>query len=132
MSYKLIKHEEKKYHNLKDIIERGEDLFICYGGRGQGKTYFRYTIEGMQRMLNEYHNAIGRVDFKASKDISKSQIDKYVITEKDKRDFFNTVLNFYEKMFEYTIDGKEVSAREFFNYVNKLNLSSAYGTMVDK
>lgn len=138
----------KNYRYLKDIWERGEDIFVTMP-RHCGYSAVQKINMSARQMLGEKY-----IMLKAPRDLSSQSISNCRVpidvlmyfTKKDKlvdellrrrqwEEYFDKLLDFYDRIFTYTIDGKEVSAREFYEYVRvdgKVKMASTYGEMVTK
>ena len=128
----------EQYRYLKDILERGEDIFITTG-RQNGKARITETVNNIAKELNGNKH----LDLRATKALKRNyNTQDYVrdtiqIKTKDylrnaTEHFVRNMTEAYLNSFVYFIDGNEVSKEEFFKYVSKLKMASVYGEVVTK
>ena len=132
-----------EYRYLEDIWERNENIFegIQFSSRGYGKRYYiSSAISSAHKWLQDRY-----VELKAPRDLSPQSISNCRVptnvliyfTKEDEmidkllrrkcEDYFGTILDFYDKLYKYTIDGKEVSAKEFYEYVKIVDKENEKG-----
>lgn len=113
------------YRHVKDVndIEQfGDEVYFITPARHCG-----YTLA--QKIYMDTMQSLGKncVMLKATKETPVPFNEKFTLSKEEQDNYFDRVLDFYDKLFKYTIDGKEVSAKEFYEHVRIIDRENEKG-----
>lgn len=119
-----------EYRYLEDIWSQGKDIFkdVQFSSRGYGKRYYISSIISSAHKVLQKHYT----EMTATKQLPTQVMDRHAMSEEGLEDAFlsynkceeyiQRIVESYWNSFDYFIDGKKVTPKEFFIYAKQIHL----------